>query len=257
MLRILNVEVAVVDGRVLFVLINLAREPKGARWYEQDHMEEFRALLKPEVLVPLVGLFGIVGIVFAETGLLVGFFLPGDSLLVTAGIFATSHNPLGKPILNAPLLMALATAAAILGDTVGYWIGARTGPKLFRREDSLFFHRKHLVASQNFYERHGGKTLVLARFMPILRTFAPVVAGVGRMEYRRFLAYNVGGALGWVVSMVMAGYILATVAPGVTKHIELLAIVIVFLSVLPGIIAYLKNRVAARPEVAVAPLAED
>lgn len=210
-------------------------------------MHEIRELLKPEVIVPLVGLVGIVAIVFAETGLLVGFFLPGDSLLVTAGIFCTPHNPLGKAVLDAPVLIALTIVAAIAGDTVGYWIGKKAGRRIFSREDSFLFHRKHLLASQRFYEKHGGKTIVMARFMPIVRTFAPVVAGVGNMDYGRFVKFNIGGAIGWVVSMVMAGYILANVAPGVTKHIELLAIVIVFLSLLPAIIAYLKNRFAARP----------
>jgi len=207
-------------------------------------MHEIRELLKPEVLVPLVGLFGIVAIIFAETGLLVGFFLPGDSLLVTAGIFCTPHNPIGKAVLNAPLLIALAIIAAIVGDTVGYWIGKKAGRKIFSREDSFLFHRKHLLASQKFYEKHGGKTIVMARFMPIVRTFAPVVAGVGNMNYSRFLRFNIGGAVGWVVSMVMAGYVLAYVAPGVTKHIELLALVIILLSLLPAIISYLKNRFA-------------
>jgi membrane-associated protein len=207
-------------------------------------MHEIRELLKPEVLVPMVGLLGIVAIVFAETGLLVGFFLPGDSLLVTAGIFCTPHNPIGKAVLNAPLLIALTIIAAIVGDTVGYWIGKKAGRKIFSREDSFFFHRKHLLASQNFYEMHGGKTIVMARFMPIVRTFAPVVAGVGNMEYSRFVRFNIGGAIGWVISMVMAGYVLAYVAPGVTKHIELLALVIIFLSLLPAIISYLKNRFA-------------
>lgn len=194
----------------------------------------------------MVGLLGIVAIVFAETGLLVGFFLPGDSLLVTAGIFCTPHNPIGKAVLDAPVLIALAIMAAILGDTVGYWIGKKAGRKIFSREDSFLFHRKHLLASQKFYEKHGGKTIVMARFMPIVRTFAPVVAGVGNMQYSRFVRFNIGGAVGWVVSMVMAGYVLAYVAPGVTKHIELLAVVIIFLSLLPAIIGYLKNR-SARP----------
>lgn len=207
-------------------------------------MHEILQLLKPEVLVPLVGLVGIVAIIFAETGLLIGFFLPGDSLLVTAGIFCTPHNPIGKAVLNAPLLIALAIVAAIVGDTVGYWIGKKAGHRIFSREDSFLFHRKHLIASQKFYEKHGGKTIVMARFMPIVRTFAPVVAGVGNMDYGRFVRFNVGGAIGWVVSMVMAGYILASVAPGITKHIELLVIVIVFLSLLPAIVAYLKNRFA-------------
>ena len=211
-------------------------------------LHEIRELLKPEILIPMVGLLGIVGIIFAETGLLVGFFLPGDSLLVSAGIFCTPFNPTGRAVLSAPLLISLCIIAAIVGDTVGYWIGSKAGVRIFKREDSLFFHRKHLITSQQFYEKHGGKTLILARFMPIFRTFAPVVAGVGNMQYRRFVAYNVVGGIAWVVSMVMAGYILASVAPGVTKHIELLAIVIVFISLLPAIIPFVKSRLTrSRP----------
>ena len=124
--------------------------------------------------------------------------MPGDSLLVTAGLFCTSADPARQPLLNIVWLNLVAIAAAIVGDTVGYWIGAKTGPKLFTREQSLFFSRKHLLRTQEFYERHGGKTIIIARFMPIVRTFAPVVAGIGKMSYRRFLSFNVFGGIGWV-----------------------------------------------------------
>lgn len=175
-------------------------------------------------------------IVFTETGLLVGFCLPGDSLLVTAGIFAAGGN------YNIWLINAFLIPAAILGDTVGYWIGYHSGPRLFRRPKSFWFNPEHLKAAHEFYERHGGKTIVLARFMPIVRTFAPVVAGMARMEYRRFLAYNVLGGAGWVLSMTMIGYLLVNVWPQVGKRIDLVALVVVFISILPGIVAFARNR---------------
>jgi len=137
------------------------------------------------------GLLMLVVIIFAETGLMVGFFLPGDSLLVTAGVFSAAGH------LQLWTLLTVVTAAAIVGDQVGYWIGYRTGPLLFRREDSLLFKRRHLMRAHAFYERHGGKTIILARFMPVIRTFAPVVAGVGEMRYRRFVAFNIYLYVGW------------------------------------------------------------
>ena len=145
------------------------------------------------------GYVALVAIVFTETGLLIGFFLPGDSLLITAGLVAAAGG------LDIWLLNVLLIVAAIVGDSVGYAIGYRTGPHIFTREDSRWFNRKHLVRTREFYERHGGKTIVLARFIPIIRTFAPVVAGVGRMEYRRFLVYNVLGGIGWVVRADLGG----------------------------------------------------
>src|SRR5947207_11400030 len=159
------------------------------------------------------GLLMLVVIIFAETGLMVGFFLPGDSLLVTAGVFSAAGH------LELWTLLAAVTAAAIVGDQVGYWIGYRAGPLLFRREDSLLFKRRHLLRAHAFYERHGGKTIILARFMPIIRTFAPVVAGVARMEYRRFLAFNIFGGIGWVFSMILTGYFLP---PLINKPLGLL-----------------------------------
>ena len=144
-------------------------------------------------LIRLVGFYGCIAIVFAETGLLIGFFLPGDSLLVTAGGFA------GTGQLNIVHLNLVLMAAAILGDTVGYWFGRTTGPALFKRPKSLFFNPEHLRRAHDFYEKHGGKTIVIARFMPIVRTFAPIVAGMGQMEYRRFLAFNVFGGIFWVL----------------------------------------------------------
>ena len=178
-------------------------------------METLRALFEfvrdPRQLVECGGYIGLTLIVFVETGLLIGFFLPGDSLLVTAGLLAAT----GIVDLNILVLNLLLIPAAIIGDAVGYWIGRRAGRPLFDRPDSRFFKRKHLLQTQAFYERHGGKTIVLARFVPIIRTFAPVVAGVAEMPYRRFAAFNIFGGIGWVVSMTLTGYFLGSAIPGI------------------------------------------
>src|SRR5438105_941981 len=149
-------------------------------------------LLNPEKLILSAGYVGLFLIIFAESGLFFGFFLPGDSLLLTAGLLASR----GVAGLNIFVLIPLLFVAAVLGDSVGYWFGAKTGPRIFIRDDSLLFRRKNLVAAKAFYEKHGGKTIVLARFMPFIRTFAPIVAGAAEMHYRYFLSYNlIGGAL--------------------------------------------------------------
>jgi membrane-associated protein len=189
-----------------------------------------------EAIIRWGGIAMLVAIVFAETGLLIGFFLPGDSLLVTAGVFASAGH------LDIWMLLALCTVAAIVGDQVGYYIGYRTGPRIFRREDSLLFKRKHLLRARDFYERHGGKTIILARFVPIIRTFAPVVAGVGDMEYRRFVTFNVVGGVGWVWSMSLLGYSLGRMIPDIDRNIHLVIAVVIFLSILPGIIEYVRSR---------------
>jgi membrane-associated protein len=178
----------------------------------------------------------LTAIVFAETGLLVGFFLPGDSLLVTAGVIAATGE------LNIVLLNVLLCAAAIIGDQVGYMIGRRAGPKIFNREKSFLFAKDHLLRTKAFYDKHGGKTVVIARFMPFARTFAPVVAGVGAMSYRRFVSYNVFGGIGWVVSMTLLGYFLGTSIPDIDKHIHKVVAVVILLSILPGIIEILRHR---------------
>src|SRR5918997_307893 len=203
----------------------------------------FHWLTDVKGLVQAGGYVGLTAIVFVETGLLVGFFLPGDSLLVTAGLFA-SQPQFG---LNVYLLGAILSVAAIAGDSVGYAIGRATGPRIFTREDSLFFNKKHLYRAQDFYERHGGKTIVIARFVPIIRTFAPVVAGVGQMKYRSFVFFNVMGGLLWIWSMLFTGYFLGRYIPGIDEHIEIVILVVVFLSILPGIIHYLKERKSPAP----------
>ncbi len=178
----------------------------------------------------------LVAIVFTETGLLVGFFLPGDSLLITAGLVA------GTGGLSIWWLNILLMGAAIAGDSVGYAIGFRSGPCIFTREDSLFFNRRHLVRTREFYERYGGKTIMLARFIPIIRTFAPVVAGVGQMAYRRFLFFNVFGGIGWVVSLTWAGYLLGQTVPNIDRHVHVVVAIVIALSVLPIVSELIKAR---------------
>jgi membrane-associated protein len=179
-------------------------------------------------------------IVFTETGLMIGFFLPGDSLLVTAGLFAAKGD------LNIFLLNGLLMACAVAGDATGYFIGKKLGPALFRREDSLLFKKKHLIATHEFYERHGGKTIIIARFVPIVRTFAPVVAGMGNMGYRRFALFNIIGGVSWVFSMTMLGYLLVTMFPATEKHIEKVIIIVILVSLLPGVIEWLRARSRAK-----------
>ncbi len=195
-----------------------------------------------EGLIRWGGYFVITAIIFAETGLLLGFFLPGDSLLVTAGLLC------GTGLLNIWLLGILVTVAAIVGQSLGYAIGKAAGPPLFKREDSRFFKRHYLVQAHQFYEKHGGKTVVIARFMPIFRTFVPVVAGAAAMEFRAYTIFNVVGAALWVWSMLIIGYLLGNI-PGVRQHIDIVIIVVILLSLMPGAIAWLRQRQqAARPE---------
>src|SRR5688572_23796596 len=171
---------------------------------------------------------------------MIGFFLPGDSLLVTAGLFAAKGD-FDIVALNLTLM-----AAAILGDATGYWIGKRTGQALYSRPNSFFFRRHHLIKTHEFYEKHGGKTIVIARFMPILRTFAPVVAGAAEMTYRKFAVYNILGGIGWVASMTLTGYFLGQAVPNLEEHLHLVVAVVIFLSLLPGIIAFLRAKAQAR-----------
>jgi membrane-associated protein len=178
----------------------------------------------------------LVVIVFTETGLLIGFFLPGDSLLITAGLVAATGA------MDIWWLNVLLVVAAVVGDSVGYAIGARIGPRLFTREKSWLFNPRHVVRTREFYARHGAKTIVIARFVPIIRTFAPVVAGVGQMAYRRFLVYNVAGGIGWVAGMTWAGYLLGNVVPNIDRHIHIVVVVVIVLSVIPIAVEILRER---------------
>ena len=170
----------------------------------------------------------LVIIVFAETGLLAGCFLPGDSLLVTAGLLASVEGTLNIWLLN--LFLSL---AAIAGDSTGYVIGRQLGPRLFSRKDSRLFHKDHLMRTQRFYEKFGAKTIVIARFIPIVRTFAPTVAGMGNMRYQTFVAFNAFGGIGWVVSMTMAGYVLGRSIPNIAHHLRWVIGLVIVLSLLP------------------------
>ena len=193
-----------------------------------------------DALIQWGGYLLLVAIVFAETGLLIGCFLPGDSLLITAGILAAAGH------LNIWWINVLLITAAIVGDSVGYAIGARLGPRIFTREKSLLFNPKHVERTRLFYEKYGPKTIVIARFVPIIRTFAPVLAGVGVMAYRRFLFYNVAGGIGWVVSMSLAGYLLGQAVPNISKHMHVLVVVIIVLSCVPiAVEVYRERRKAA------------
>ncbi|MGH7616056.1 MAG: VTT domain-containing protein, partial [Gemmatimonadaceae bacterium] len=200
-------------------------------------LDFFHRLRDVRGLVAWGGYVGLSVIIFAETGLLIGFFLPGDSLLVTAGLLAGTMG-----VFNVYWLGLLLTVASVLGNTSGYAIGKAAGPRLFSRENSLLFNKKHLYRAHEFYERHGGKTIVIARFMPIVRTFVPVVAGMGQMDYARYTMFNVVGGVAWIWSMLFIGYFLGRYIPGVDQHVETVIIVVIFLSLLPGIISWLKAR---------------
>ncbi len=210
-------------------------------WIEQF----FRFVYNVPELIRFVGLFGLIAIVFAETGLMIGFFLPGDSLLITAGLFA-ARGDLNIVTLNITLILA-----AIIGDATGYWIGRRAGQALYSRPNSLLFRREHLLRTHEFYEKHGGKTIIIARFMPIARTFAPVVAGAADMTYRQFAVYNIIGAILWVASMTLAGYFLGIAIPDIESEIHKIVAVVVFLSLLPAIIAWVKGRYFPRKPLSV------
>lgn len=207
-----------------------------------------RTIRNPDELIKLSGypLLVLMLIIFAETGALV-FFLPGDSLLVTAGLYAARGSSLNIWHLNLLLI-----PMAILGDATSYFIGKRLGPALFNKPRSRFFNPAHVRTAHAFYEKHGGKAIILARFMPILRTFVPVVAGVAQMTYRSFATYNVVGGAAWVSSMTLIGYFLGSLVPGIERHIEKLIVVIVFLSILPGLIAALRVRYGGRGKDAAA-----
>ncbi len=189
-----------------------------------------------DALVRWGGYALLFAIVFTETGLFVGFFLPGDSLLITAGLVASAGA------LDIWLVNALLIIAAVTGDSTGYAIGARIGPRLFTRERSLLFNPRHVERTRQFYARHGAKTIVIARFVPIVRTFAPVVAGVGQMEYRRFVVYTVAGGMGWVTGMTWAGYLLGRSVPNIADHIHIVVIVVIVLSLIPIAIEALRER---------------
>lgn len=194
------------------------------------------ALYDVEGLIRWGGTLLVCTIVFVETGFFVGFFLPGDSLLVTAGVFAAAGQ------LRLRWLLPLGAVCAIVGDQIGYWIGRTAGHALYRREDSLFFRRSHLQRAHDFYEKYGGKTVILARFIPIVRTFCPPVAGAAEMAYPRYLVYDIFGGMFWVGSMLLVGYFLGRSVPNINQRIHYVILVVVFLSILPGIVSVIRSR---------------
>lgn len=198
------------------------------------------ALFDAFELLNTIGLAGLFVIIFAESGLLIGFFLPGDSLLFTAGFLAS------QGYLNIWMVTAICFVAAVLGDNVGYAFGKRVGPRIFKKETSLLFNPKNLEHASRFYEVHGGKTLILARFLPVVRTFAPILAGVGAMRYPVFFAYNCLGAGLWAVGLPFGGYFLGSAIPGVDKYIIPIVFVIIVVSILPGGAQFLREYVRYR-----------
>ena len=197
-------------------------------------LDFLRALTNPEELIGLLstllsgwlGYSALSGVVFAETGLLLGFFLPGDSLLFTVGVVA------GAGQLNIALISAALMGAAMIGDSTGFFLGRHTGPRIFTRQDSLVFKQEYVTRTKHFYQRYGGKTIIFARFVPVIRTFAPFMAGVSQMSYRRFLSFSVFGSTGWVLLMTLLGYRLGNV-PFVRKHFDVAVLLIIFISLVP------------------------
>ncbi len=189
-------------------------------------------------LVALGGMVMVCGIIFVETGLFVGFFLPGDSLLVTAGVVAADKAS-GLPLV---WLLPLVTLCAIAGDQLGYWIGRTMGERLYQREDSRFFKKSHLRRAHEFYEKYGSRTIILARFMPIVRTFCPPVAGAAEMSYTRYLLFDIAGGFLWVWSMILLGFTLGSTVPNIDKRIHYVIAVVIFLSLLPAVYSAWKAR---------------
>ena len=201
--------------------------------------------LNPEELLASLGTFALVGvilIIFAETGLLIGFFLPGDSLLFITGLFVAQGLYINLPIWLVCLLL---TAAAIIGNMVGYWIGYKAGPKLFKKDDSRFFKKEYVDKTHEFFEKYGPRAIVLARFVPIVRTFITAMAGVGRMDFRVYMIYSAIGGVLWAAGVTYLGYLLGNV-PFVKDHIELILLAVVGISVLPIVFEYVKHKREAR-----------
>jgi membrane-associated protein len=208
----------------------------------------FHLLFNVKGLIEWGGTLLVCVIVFIETGFFVGFFLPGDSLLVTAGVFA------GTGQLNIAKLLLLVPLCAIVGDQIGYWIGRQAGQALYRREDSLIFRKRHLQRAREFYEKYGGKTVILARFVPIVRTFCPPVAGAAMMPYGRYFVFDIAGGIMWVGSMILGGYFLGRKIPNISENIHYVIGVVIVLSLLPPIISVLRAKFSgATPERSTVP----
>ena len=192
--------------------------------------------LDPLFLIDTLGLVGVLGIIFAESGVFLGFFLPGDSLLFTAGLLATQNY------FNIFTLIILASFAAILGDTFGYTFGNKIGPKIFTKQHSLVFSLKNLERSKLFFAKHGKKAVIMARFMPAVRTFTPILAGAGKMPYKSFLTYNIIGGVSWVIFMSGLGYFFGKLIPNPDRYILPVIVLIIFISILPSLIEFIRNN---------------
>ncbi len=193
------------------------------------HNMDITSFTDPRTIIETLGTIGVITIVFLETGVFFGFFFPGDSLLFTAGFLAS------QGYVSISVLLVGTFLAAIIGDSFGYAFGNKIGPKIFTKEDSIFFNKNHIKKAQDFYDKHGKKTIILARFMPIIRTFAPIVAGIGNMHYRTFIVYNIAGAFLWTWSMLLLGYGLGALIPDPDKYVLPVVIVIIVVSAFPGI----------------------
>lgn len=218
-------------GQYFDALVQLFWQLYDIFFHLDEHLNQWAARLGPWLYVVLTA------IIFCETGLVVTPILPGDSLLFAVGALASVENS----VLNLPLVALLLCAAAIAGDSVNYAIGYRIGPRIFNRPDSRLLNREYLIRTQRFYEKHGGKTIIFARFVPIIRTFAPFVAGVGRMNYTRFVIFNITGGVAWVLLFLLAGYFFGNI-PGVKRNFHYVIVAILVLSVLPAVFEYLKSR---------------
>lgn len=203
-------------------------------------LAQLKFLLDPIKLIESFGYAGLAFIIFSESGLLFGFFFPGDSLLFTAGLLSS------RGILSIAAVVAISFVAAVAGDNVGYSFGKKVGPRIFNREKSLLFDKDHLVKAQLFYEKHGSKTIVLARFMPFIRTFAPIVAGVGSMDYKTFFTFNLIGGLLWAVGLPLAGYFLGRTLPDIDKYLLPIIAFIIIASVLPTAAHLLKEKLLSK-----------
>ena len=203
-------------------------------------LDFLKQLTDPQSIIHFGGLWLLLFVVFAETGLLVGFFLPGDSLIFISGLVCAT-----KPqLLNTsfPVLLVLLILAAIVGNVFGYWFGYKAGEKLYAKQDSLLFKKKHLITTKEFYEKHGGKTLILGRFLPIIRTFAPILAGVIKIDFKTFMLYNIAGAVAWIGSIASIAYFLGIKFPWIENYIGYIVIGLIVITAIPVLTTYLKSR---------------
>lgn len=210
----------------------------------ENLLEFIKTILNPQSIIHYGGLALLLFIIFAETGLFFGFFLPGDSLLFVAGLMC------GTPIfdVNIYTLIISLIIAGILGNFVGYYFGKKTGPVLFRRDDSFFFKKKHVNAAKEFYNRYGGTAIVLGRFLPIIRTFVPIMAGVVNLDFRKFVIYNIVGCVAWILSMVLSGFFLGKAFPTLQDNLEYIVITIILISMIPVVYTYIKEHRRSKSE---------